>query len=101
MGKGLGQRSRNDQRFRSFNPVFKRCQYEHKCLLVFLAVVTSSKIALRPCISLATARELRVAYTACFLLITSRVISIGYNLDELQTDPQAGYKTSVEFCGGT
>jgi len=30
-----------------------------------------------------------------------RVISIGNSLEELQNDPQAGYKTSVEFCGGT
>ena len=30
-----------------------------------------------------------------------RVISIGNTLEELQNDPQAGYKTSVEFCGGT
>jgi len=30
-----------------------------------------------------------------------RVISIGYDLKELINDPQAGFKTSVEFCGGT
>ncbi|XP_002160302.3 alanine--tRNA ligase, cytoplasmic [Hydra vulgaris] len=30
-----------------------------------------------------------------------RVISIGYDLKDLINDPQAGYKTSVEFCGGT
>jgi len=30
-----------------------------------------------------------------------RVVSIGYSLQELADDPQAGYKTSVEFCGGT
>lgn len=30
-----------------------------------------------------------------------RVISIGYSLKDLQEDPQAGHKTSIEFCGGT
>ena len=30
-----------------------------------------------------------------------RVLSIGSSFDELQEDPQAGYKYSVEFCGGT
>ncbi|XP_066933990.1 alanine--tRNA ligase, cytoplasmic-like [Clytia hemisphaerica] len=30
-----------------------------------------------------------------------RVISIGNTLEELQADPQAGFNTSVEFCGGT
>jgi len=30
-----------------------------------------------------------------------RVVSIGHSLQELADDPQAGYKTSVEFCGGT
>ncbi|KAL9974137.1 hypothetical protein ACROYT_G011141 [Oculina patagonica] len=30
-----------------------------------------------------------------------RVLSIGASFDELQDDPQAGYKYSVEFCGGT
>jgi len=30
-----------------------------------------------------------------------RVVSVGYSLDQLADDPQAGYKTSVEFCGGT
>lgn len=30
-----------------------------------------------------------------------RVVSIGSSFDELQEDPQAGYKYSVEFCGGT
>ena len=30
-----------------------------------------------------------------------RVLSIGAALEELQEDPQAGYKYSVEFCGGT
>jgi len=30
-----------------------------------------------------------------------RVITIGYDLETLREDPQAGYKTSVEFCGGT
>jgi len=30
-----------------------------------------------------------------------RVISIGYSLADLAVDPSAGYKTSVEFCGGT
>jgi len=30
-----------------------------------------------------------------------RVISIGHDLQQLQDDPQAGYNTSVEFCGGT
>jgi len=30
-----------------------------------------------------------------------RVVSVGFSIQELQDDPQAGYKTSVEFCGGT
>lgn len=30
-----------------------------------------------------------------------RVITIGNTVDELKNDPQAGFKTSVEFCGGT
>ena len=30
-----------------------------------------------------------------------RVVSVNYQLQELIDDPQAGYKTSVEFCGGT
>jgi len=30
-----------------------------------------------------------------------RVVSIGFSLQDLADDPQAGYKTSVEFCGGT
>ncbi|XP_058946553.2 alanine--tRNA ligase, cytoplasmic-like [Pocillopora verrucosa] len=30
-----------------------------------------------------------------------RVLSIGASFDELRDDPQAGYKYSVEFCGGT
>jgi len=30
-----------------------------------------------------------------------RVVSIGYSLQDLADDPQAGHKTSVEFCGGT
>jgi len=30
-----------------------------------------------------------------------RVVSVGYSLADLADDPQAGYKTSVEFCGGT
>lgn len=30
-----------------------------------------------------------------------RVVSIGYSLADLAEDPQAGFKTSVEFCGGT
>jgi len=30
-----------------------------------------------------------------------RVVSIGYSLKDLADDPQAGHKTSVEFCGGT
>jgi len=30
-----------------------------------------------------------------------RVLSIGSSFDDLQEDPQAGYKYSVEFCGGT
>ncbi|XP_067053793.1 alanine--tRNA ligase, cytoplasmic-like [Acropora muricata] len=30
-----------------------------------------------------------------------RVLSIGSPFDDLQEDPQAGYKYSVEFCGGT
>lgn len=30
-----------------------------------------------------------------------RVLSIGAALNELVGDPQAGYKYSVEFCGGT
>ncbi|KAJ7374691.1 Alanine--tRNA ligase, cytoplasmic [Desmophyllum pertusum] len=30
-----------------------------------------------------------------------RVVSVGASFDELQDDPQAGYKYSVEFCGGT
>eukprot|EP00794_Sanderia_malayensis_P019007 gene19007-20919_t len=30
-----------------------------------------------------------------------RVVSVNHSLKELVNDPQAGYKTSVEFCGGT
>lgn len=30
-----------------------------------------------------------------------RVVTIGNTLEELRDDPQAGFKTSVEFCGGT
>ncbi|EDO36689.1 predicted protein [Nematostella vectensis] len=30
-----------------------------------------------------------------------RVVSIGASFDELQPNPQAGYKYSIEFCGGT
>eukprot|EP00795_Rhopilema_esculentum_P001457 gene1457-15882_t len=30
-----------------------------------------------------------------------RVVSVQYPLQKLIDDPQAGYKTSVEFCGGT
>ena len=30
-----------------------------------------------------------------------RVLTIGASLNELTNDPQAGYKHSVEFCGGT
>lgn len=30
-----------------------------------------------------------------------RVLSVGSSFDDLQEDPQAGYKYSVEFCGGT
>merc|ERR1712013_550486 len=30
-----------------------------------------------------------------------RVVSVGYSISDLADDPQAGYKTSVEFCGGT
>ncbi|KAK2548129.1 Alanine--tRNA ligase, partial [Acropora cervicornis] len=30
-----------------------------------------------------------------------RVVSIGSPFEDLQEDPQAGYKYSVEFCGGT
>lgn len=29
------------------------------------------------------------------------MLSIGSAFDDLQEDPQAGYKYSVEFCGGT
>ncbi|PFX26004.1 Alanine--tRNA ligase, cytoplasmic [Stylophora pistillata] len=53
--------------------------------------------------SLATAKEIQ-GLRAIFEEVYPdpvRVLSIGASFEELQDDPQAGYKYSVEFCGGT